>query len=382
MKNKIENFYNKNFNNDGELYFSPGRVNLIGEHIDYLGGYVLPCSLEIGTYAKIRKREDTKIKIISLNFEQLGFMEFDLNDLVFEEKHDWANYVKGVLIELKKEFNITNGFEGVIGGNIPHGSGLSSSASLEILTCVIAESVNNLKIDRIKMAVLSKQAENQFMGVNCGIMDQFIIAVGKEDTALMLNTDSLEYVFTNIELNDYKIVIGNTKKVRELNESKYNERRSEATKAQEILSKKYGEKDLCNFTLEQLEETRSELTEVLYKRARHAISENLRVKKAFDCLNKGGLELFGDLLINSHVSLQNDYEVSCFELDTMVDLSMQYKAVGSRMTGAGFGGCTVSIVHKDDLDRFIECVTRDYEKKTGLKGELYVASIGSGAKKL
>lgn len=382
MKNIIKDFYNKYFDNEGELFFSPGRVNLIGEHIDYLGGFVLPCSLEIGTYAMINKRVDSKVRIISQNFENLGIMEFDLNNLEYNKDHNWANYVKGVLVELKNKYNLTNGFEGVIQGNIPHGSGLSSSASLEILTCIIAEYVNDLTIDRVSMAVLSKQAENNYMKVNCGIMDQFIISLGQQNKAVMLDCDSLDYSYTNLDLKDYKIVIGNTKKVRGLNESKYNERRSEATIAQEVLSKKYGQNELCNFTLQQLESVKSDLTAISYNRAKHAILENQRVHQAFKALNEGDLILFGELLDQSHLSLKDDYEVSCLELDTMVSLSKKYKAIGSRMTGAGFGGCTVSIVHKDDIEEFTKNVSKEYEEITKLKPEIYIASVGSGAKKL
>ncbi len=382
MNKVIDDFYNKYFTKEGINYFSPGRVNLIGEHIDYLGGFVLPCSIELGTYAKINKRNDSKIRIISYNFEQLGIIEFDLNDLSYNKNHDWANYVKGVLVELQQQYKLEHGFEGIIYGNIPHGSGLSSSASLEILTCIIAKDIYNLEIDKVEMALLSKQAENSYMGVNCGIMDQFIIAVGEHNKAIMLNCDTLEYSYTNVELKEYKILIGNTKKVRGLNESKYNERRDEATQAQKILSTNYTNKELCNYTIEELNNIKEQLTEIQYKRAKHAITENLRVHKAFDSLNKGDLNTFGKLLDESHLSLKNDYEVSCFELDTMVELSKKYNAIGSRMTGAGFGGCTISIVHNDLVEDFINKVSNEYEQITKLKPEIYIASVGTGARKL
>ncbi len=379
----LNNTFKENFTSTNtSIYFSPGRVNLIGEHIDYLGGYVLPCSLEIGTYAMISKREDTKVRLLSYNFESLGIIEFDLKDLEFNKSHNWANYTKGVIVEIMKKYNVTSGFEGVIYGNIPNSSGLSSSASLELLTCIIVEDLNNLEIKRVEMSLISKSAENNYMNVNCGIMDQFIIALGMENKAIMLNTESLEYSYTNVDLKDYKIVIGNTKKSRGLNESEYNTRRSEADSAQVILSNKYGNRELCLYTIEELDNIKNELSDVQYRRAKHAITENVRVKEAYDCLNNNELIKFGSLLDKSHLSLKDDYEVSCFELDTMVELSKKYNAIGSRMTGAGFGGCTVSIVHKDELDTFIINVSKEYEDITKLKPEIYIASIGSGAKKL
>ncbi len=380
MKGQLKQYYDLHFDGTPEFYFSPGRVNLIGEHIDYLGGYVLPCCLEIGTYACVKKREDSIVRLISYNFEEIGIIEFDLNNLEYNKDHNWVNYVKGVLVELKKKFNISYGFEGVVYGNIPHSSGLSSSASLEILTCIICEDLFTLDISRVDMSLISKRAENDYLKVNCGIMDQFIIAVGEKNKALMLNTNTLEYSHAELNLSDYKIVIGNTKKSRGLNESKYNERRCEAEFAQSLLKEKYENKELCDYTLDQLNSIT--MDDIVYRRAHHAITENLRVKEAFNFLNNNDIKNFASLLDVSHLSLKDDYEVSCDELDIMVVLSKKYKAIGSRMTGAGFGGCTVSIVHKDDIGYFKENVTKEYEKITKLKPELYIVNVGCGAKKL
>jgi len=377
----LEKFYGKN---DAEirLFYSPGRVNLIGEHTDYNGGYVFPCALDFGTYAAIRKRNDKKVFMASLNFDLK--VEVDLDALNFDKSHDWANYPKGVLKVLQDEGYDFSGFEIVFEGNIPNGAGLSSSASIELVTAVAVNEVFNLNIDRIKLVKLCQKAENTFVGVNCGIMDQFAVGMGKKDHAILLKSDTLEYSYVPLKLEGYKILITNTNKRRGLLDSKYNERRSECEKALSYLQRALPIHNLSEVSIEQFEEYKHLIPEeVLVKRARHVITENQRVLEAVKALNDKDLIKFGKLMVESHNSLKNDYEVTGKELDTLVEEALKLKGViGSRMTGAGFGGCTVSIVKEEEVPDFIEVVSKNYKQKIGYEPTTYITGVGEGAREI
>ncbi|AYE33341.1 galactokinase [Clostridium septicum] len=366
-------------------YFAPGRVNLIGEHTDYNGGNVFPCALTIGTYMIARKREDKLVRLHSKNFENSGIIEFNIDDLKNEKVHDWANYSKGVIWALKENgYTINNGFEGYVYGNIPNGAGLSSSASLELVTGVTLKDLFNLDVDMIDLVKFSQLAENKFIGVNCGIMDQFAIGMGKENCATLLDTNTLKYSYAPISLVDTSIVISNTNKRRGLADSKYNERRGQCEEALKELQKELKIKALGELSEEEFEKYKHIITDdINRKRAKHAVYENVRTLKAAEALKNNEIELFGELMNESHISLRDDYEVTGIELDTLVELAWKQEGViGSRMTGAGFGGCTVSLVKNDDIDNFIKNVGAAYKEKIGYEADFYVVNIGDGARKL
>ncbi len=364
---------------DVMVFFAPGRVNLIGEHIDYNGGYVFPCALDFGTYAAVRRREDDTVRFATLNFDLK--VEVDINHLVYEEKDDWTNYPKGVLKVLQDKGHTLGGFDVLYYGNIPNGSGLSSSASLEVLTAVLCNDLFALNENRVELVKLSQKAENVFVGVNCGIMDQFAVGMGKKDHAILLDCNTLEYEYTPLVLNGAKLVIGNTKKRRGLADSKYNERRGECDKALEFLQKELDIQALCEIDPQTFEQYNYLIEdETAKRRAEHAVYENQRVKEAVQALQKADLEQFGKLMNASHDSLRDLYEVTGIELDAMVEEALKVEGtIGSRMTGAGFGGCTVSIVEEEAVDTFIEKVASSYEARTGLQPEFYVANVGDGA---
>ncbi|MDM8312697.1 MULTISPECIES: galactokinase [Clostridium] len=367
-------------------YFSPGRVNLIGEHTDYNGGHVFPCALSIGTYGLIERRNDKKFKVYSMNFEENGIIEFDLDNLVYSKEHGWANYPKGIIKILKDHgFNIPTGLNILVYGNIPNGSGLSSSASLLVLIGVILKDVFGFSIDMVEIAKLCQEAENKFIGVNCGIMDEFAICMGKENSAILLDCNTLKYRYSTISMSGYKLVIGNTNKKRTLVDSKYNERRSECEEALHILQKYKNISSLGELSEEEFNSLKHHIDNpILLKRARHAVSENQRTLKAVNALEENNMKLFGRLLNDSHESLKNDYEVTGIELDTLVSSAQEQNDIvlGSRMTGAGFGGCTVSLVKEDSIDKFIEHSTKQYEEKIGYAPSFYIVDISDGAKKL
>ncbi|MDF2672752.1 MAG: galactokinase [Clostridiales bacterium] len=368
-----------------QLFFAPGRVNLIGEHTDYNGGYVFPCALTFGTYAAARRIDEPIIRVYSKNFESLGIVEFRLEKLEYEAEHKWANYPKGVIHNfIRKGFIINNGIEVLYDGNIPNGAGLSSSASIEMVTAVLLRNLFDLNIDMVGMARLCQEAENNFIGVNCGIMDQFAIGMGKKDHAVLLDTNTLKYEYVKIALNNASIVIANSNKRRGLADSKYNERRSQCERALKDLQKKLNIRSLGEMNEIQFESNKSLIeSEINIKRATHAVYENLRTIKAVEALKVNDFATFGRLMNESHISLRDDYEVTGIELDTLVELAWKQKGVfGSRMTGAGFGGCTVSIVINDDIEEFIKNVGDEYEKRIGYTASFYVAQIGNGAGKL
>lgn len=387
MKEKIYKRFQEIFGAEGEIgvYFAPGRVNLIGEHTDYNGGHVFPCALTIGTYGAVRKRNDNKLRFYSMNFEHLNVIESSLDDLTPRKNAGWTNYPKGVMWALReKGYEIPCGIDLMLFGNIPNGSGLSSSASVEVLTGYILNDLFDLGISNQDLALLGQFSENNFNGVNCGIMDQFAIAMGKKDHAIFLDTADLSFEYAPIKLEGAKIVISCSNKKRGLGDSKYNERRAECEEALEEIRQKVKVDSLGDLSEEQFEEVRDAIKDATrQKRAKHAVYENQRTIKAVQALKANDIELFGKLMNASHVSLRDDYEVTGIELDTLVEEAWKVEGViGSRMTGAGFGGCTVSIVKDDAVDTFIEKVGTAYKVAIGYAADFYVVQIGDGPAKL
>ncbi|WP_343247505.1 galactokinase [Diplocloster hominis] len=388
MKEQLMGKFAELFGGDGDIraYFAPGRVNLIGEHTDYNGGHVFPCALTIGTYAIARKRQDQKLCFYSMNFEQLGILESGLDELTYEKEAGWTNYPKGVIWAFRsKGYSIGQGFDLLLYGNIPNGSGLSSSASVEVVTGVILKDLYGFDdVSMTQIALYGQYSENNFNGVNCGIMDQFAIAMGKKDHAIFLDTSNLAYEYAPIKLENARIVIACSNKKRGLGDSKYNERRSQCEAALADIQKVKKIEALGELTEAEFEEVKGAISDpVCRRRARHAVYENQRTIRAVEALKANDIEQFGALMNASHVSLRDDYEVTGKELDTLAEAAWEMEGViGSRMTGAGFGGCTVSIVQKDRTDAFIEEVGSRYLKEIGYAADFYVVDIGDGAGKL
>jgi len=387
MQEKLLEKFKELFGAEGDIrvYFAPGRVNLIGEHTDYNGGHVFPCALTIGTYGVARKRTDKKLRFCSMNFEHLGVMESSVDDLKAENKSDWTNYPKGVIWAFgTRRMQVQQGMDLMLFGNIPNGSGLSSSASVEVLTGYILADLFGFEVSNQDLALIGQYAENNFNGVNCGIMDQFAIAMGKAGHAVFLDTATLKYEYAPLELKGAKIVISCTNKKRGLGDSKYNERRSECETALAEIQEVIGIETLGDLTEAQFEQYKSAIKdETRVKRAKHAVYENQRTLKAVEALKNNDVKLFGELMNASHVSLRDDYEVTGTELDTMVEEAWKIDGViGSRMTGAGFGGCTVSIVKDEAVDTFISQVGKAYKEKIGYPGDFYVVEIGDGPSRL
>ena len=383
MREKIVSKFLEVFDTlDGiETYFAPGRVNLIGEHTDYNGGHVFPCALTIGTYAVARKNNTKQLRFFSMNFEDLGILEISLENLTYQKEDDWTNYPKGVIWAMQeKGYQITEGMDVLYYGTIPNGSGLSSSASIEVLTGFILKDLFGLSVSMIDLALIGQYSENNFNGVNCGIMDQFAIAMGKKNSAIFLDTADLSYQYAPIELEGAKIVIMNTRKQRGLGDSKYNERRSECEEALAELQKVIDIKTLGELSEAEFEANCGAIADpVRVKRARHAVYENQRTIQAVAALEKKDLALFGRLMIDSHRSLRDDYEVTGIELDTIVEQTLACAGViGARMTGAGFGGCAVSIVKSEEVEAMIAKVGKAYEEKIGYPAEFYVVEVGDG----
>lgn len=380
--------FNEVYGEGGDIreYFAPGRVNLIGEHTDYNGGHVFPCALTIGTYGVARKRDDDKVCFMSANIDNARVTEASLSDLEYNKANGWANYPLGVVWAFdKKGMKLDKGFDMIIWGNIPNGSGLSSSASLEVLTGVILQDLYGFdKLTMTDLALIGQYSENNYNGCNCGIMDQFAVANGKKDFAIFLDTSDLSYEYANINLPDAKIVITNSKVKHSLVDGKYNERRQECAKALEQLQTVVDIESLGDLTDEEFEKYKSAITdpEVL-KRAKHAVAENQRTIKAVKALADNDVVTFGQLMNQSHISLRDDYKVSCEEVDVLVDLAWSVDGViGSRITGGGFGGCTVSIVKNEAVDNFVKTVGDGYKEKTGIEAEFYIVDIGDGARRL
>lgn len=382
-KQEMEQLFISKYGESAEplrIFNAPGRVNLIGEHIDYNGGYVFPAALEIGTTLALRKRADRKMSFASMNLPYTA--ELDLDELGKEKSGEWIDYPVGIILELEKlGTRLSGGYDLLFQGEIPNGSGLSSSASLEVVTAYALLSMEGKETDTVEIARLSQRVENGYVGVNSGIMDQFAVANGAKDHAILLMCDTLEYKLVPFRTGAYKLIISNTKKRRGLVDSKYNERRSQCDAALEILGKREpGLEYLAHLQPEQLNEWRGDFPdEVLFNRAKHVVEENARVLKSVDALTANDLKAFGELMNASHDSLRDLYEVSCLELDVMVEEARKIEGtLGARMTGAGFGGCTVSLVHEDAVERFLAEVGKAYLERTGIEGEFYVCGVGDG----
>ena len=388
MKKKLFDKFAELFGNaDGaRFYFSPGRVNLIGEHTDYNGGHVFPCALTLGTYGAARRRDDRKLHFYSMNLDSFGIVEASLDDLTNKKAYNWANYPLGVVWAFaEKGYKLDQGFDMVIWGNIPNGSGLSSSASLEVLTGVILTDLFGITdLTMTDLALIGQYSENNFNGCNCGIMDQFAVAMGKKDNAIFLDTSTLKYEYAPIKLKDAKIIITNSKVKHSLVDSAYNDRRRECAEALAELQAGVEIDSLGDLTPEEFESHKSLIKDpVRLKRAKHAVYENQRTIDAVSALKEGNIERLGELMNQSHISLRDDYEVSCEEIDILVDLAWKIPGViGSRITGGGFGGCTVSIVKNDAVDTFIETIGEAYKEKVGHEAEFYTVDIGDGASRL
>ena len=383
MKEMILSKFEEVFGGGGEIraYFAPGRVNLIGEHTDYNGGHVFPCALTIGTYGAARKRADNKLRFYSMNFGGLGVIESSLEELIPSGTAGWTNYPKGVMWAFEQRgMKLPCGMDLLLNGNIPNGSGLSSSASVEVLTGFILRDFFGFDVTNQELALIGQFSENNFNKVNCGIMDQFAIAMGKKDNAIFLDTADLSYEYAPIVLRGAKIVIACSNKKRGLGDSKYNERRSECETALAELQQAVPIKTLGELNEETFERYKDSIkSDVRRKRAKHAVYENQRTVRAVEALKNNDVKRFGELMNASHVSLRDDYEVTGTELDTLVEEAWKIDGViGSRMTGAGFGGCTVSIVKDEAIDGFIEQVGRAYKAKIGYAADFYAVEIGDG----
>lgn len=366
-------------------FFAGGRVNLIGEHVDYNGGHVLPCALTMGTWGLLRRRTDRRLRFYSLNFPQAGVLEGDLGSVRHEEKNQWTNYVLGMLFALgERGVELSSGFELLIYGNIPNGSGLSSSASLEVVAGAALRGCYGLDVTDVDLALLGQRAENGFIGLNSGIMDQFSIALGREEQAVFLNTGTLEYEYVPVALGDNVILIMNTCKRRTLADSKYNERRAECERALSALQKALPVKDLSSVDAPAFEANKHLIeNETQRMRAEHVVYECARTVEACEKLRLGDLAAFGQLMNASHDSLRDLYAVSCRELDTLVSEARACPGVlGARMTGAGFGGCAVAIVNKSAVDAVMDRVGRAYEQAIGHPCAFYVAQVGGGPREL
>lgn len=384
MKEQVVKKFAELFGGEGDIrtYFAPGRVNLIGEHTDYNGGHVFPCALTMGTYAAARRREDSVLRFYSMNFEDVGVVETSLDDLVCKDEAGWTNYPKGVVWAFgEKGYHVPSGMDIVISGDIPNGSGLSSSASLEVLMGVILRDLFGFEVSQVEIAQIGQYSENNFNGMNCGIMDQFASAMGKKDCAIFLNTADLSYEYASVKLEHARIVIANSNVKHSLVGSEYNVRRQQCESALKQLQSVVSIETLGDLDIEGFEAVKGAVTDpVEQRRAKHAVYENQRTLDAVKALKENDIAAFGKLMNASHVSLRDDYEVSCPEMDILAEEAWKVPGVlGSRMTGGGFGGCTVSIVENDQVDTFIETVGSAYEKRTGIKADFYVVDIGQGA---
>ena len=385
---EIQNIIKKNsafLTKEPNIYFSPGRVNLIGEHIDYLGGNVFPTAINLGTYAFVTKRDDMEIHFLSYNFPEQGEKIVHLHDLKYRVKRNWANYPTGVLQDMiGKGLQVTSGLNILIYGTLPNSAGLSSSASLEVLMATVLKEEFNFEISMLDIVKLSQNVENNYIGVNCGIMDQFAVGMSRINKAIYLNTNTLEYELVPLELGEYTLVIANTNKKRALAESSYNERRSQSDLGLEILQL-HGvkAKELCDITVEEFETVKHHLEDPIIKnRVEHGVYENHRVSEAVDSLTKGDIKRFGELMDQSHNSCRDLYEVSCRELDVLVDAFRKNKAIGARMTGAGFGGCAIALVPTKDLEESLKNVKDIYVKEVGYNADFYPVKTHDGTSKI
>ncbi len=386
MINKMLSKFQEIFEtNDAKVFFSPGRVNLIGEHVDYNGGLVFPCAISLGTYGAVIFNNTNTIRAYSLNFEDLGLIEISLDALTYNKDDNWTNYVKGVVKFMKEAgHEINSGFDLLVYGNLPNGAGLSSSASLEMLVGKILIDLFKLNISNVELALLGKRVENEFIGVNSGIMDQFAISLGKKDNATLLDCNTLDYKYAPVNFKNESIIIMNTNKRRELADSKYNERRTECEAALAQLKTIKNITALCELSTEEFNEISSVINNPIErKRAYHAVTENERVKSAMTALNNDDLNMFGQLMTSSHNSLRDDYEVTGIELDTLVSSALKQPGVlGARMTGAGFGGCAIALVENQYIEEFIQNVGNEYKALIGYEASFYIASTSDGPNKI
>lgn len=368
------------------VFFAPGRVNLIGEHIDYNGGHVFPCGITQGTYVAIGQRDDRAIHCYSMNFSDKGVMKTSLDQLVYAKEDGWINYVKGIVKYLQEASGqqLDGGFNLVVYGNIPNGAGLSSSASIELAVGLAVDQIYGLGVDRLTLIKLGQRVENEFFGLNTGIMDQFAIGMAQADQAIFLDTNTLEYSMVPADFKDYVILIMNTNQRRELADSKYNKRRQQCEQALADLQTELDIQTLGDLSSEAFEQHKQLITdEVLRRRAKHAVYENERTLQAKEALTAGDLSAFGKLLDESHRSLRDDYEITGEALDTIVSEAWQQESVlGARMTGAGMGGCAIALVHKDQAEAVIQAIGPAYQEAIGLEAEFYIAEVGDGAKAL
>ena len=381
---KVREVFAQTYPEAGEprVFFAPGRVNLIGEHIDYNGGHVFPCALTLGTYAAAAVRSDRKLRFYSTNFAEDGLIECSLDDLKNDHAHGWANYAKAVVWAFaQRGFGIPAGLDVVCIGDLPAKSGLSSSASVEVVMGTLMMGLFGLPVTQEENALICQFAENKFIGVNCGIMDQFSSAMGEKDHALFLNTATLECRAVPLDLAGKALIIVNSNVKHELASSAYNERRSQCEQALAEINKVRPASALCELTPEEFEAVQGAVTDpVVLKRARHAVTEEARTRAAVDALEAGDIAGFGKLMNASHASLKEDFEVSCEELDVLAETAQTLPGVcGARMTGGGFGGCTVNIVEEDRAEAFIRELGRIYAEKTGLTASFYTAAAGDGA---
>ena len=370
----------KHLGDGARFFFAPGRVNLIGEHIDYNGGNVFPCALSMGTYAAVKRRKDRLVRLISGNINMP--CKFNLDSLQHDKKDGWANYPKGVISEFMAQGCELGGFDMMFWGNIPSGAGLSSSASIELATACAINTIFSLGLTTKQLALLAQRAENRFVGVNCGIMDQYAVSFGREGYALLLDCDRIEHDYVPFYLGEYSLVIANTNKKHALGDSKYNERRAECEQALSILKRYCDISSLCQLSVDEFELNVSRLEGAIKKRATHAVYENARVNAAVQAIRTRNLKEFGKLMNQSHASLKALYEVTGFELDTLYNAALKAGAVGARMTGAGFGGCTINIVHDDKISEFIKVVGEEYHETTKLKADFYIAQTEDGVREL
>lgn len=367
------------------FFFAPGRVNLIGEHTDYNGGHVFPCALTIGTYAAARKREDDKIRLFSMNGRGNTFTEYHTDDLEPAGKSGWTMYPLGVVWAFAgRGMKLPSGFEMVIYGNIPGGSGLSSSASLEVLTGFVLKSLYGFSVDGVTLAQIGQYSENHYNGMNCGIMDQFASAMGKKDHAIFLDTADLSYTYAPVVLDGMKIVITNSKVKHQLTDSGYNDRRRSCEEALAELQKVVDIRALGDLTPERFEEVKGAIADDDRRRkAKHAVYENARTVRAVEALKEGDIPAFGRLMNESHVSLRDDYDVSCPEVDILAEEAWKIPGVlGARITGGGFGGCTVAIVRNEAVAEYQQTLSRVYRERTGIEAEFYVVDIGDGPREI
>ncbi|MHB1653292.1 MAG: galactokinase [Desulfitobacteriaceae bacterium] len=365
------------------VFFAPGRVNLIGEHTDFTGGYVFPAALTYGTWAVVRARQDGRFSLASTSFDKR--VEFNENEIEYRQEDDWANYPKGVISEFLKLGVHLSGCDILFHGNIPNGAGLSSSASLELVTGMALRVIEDINLSILDLVKLAQRAENQFVGVNCGIMDQFAVGMGKAGQAILLKCDKLEYRYVPLSLGDYLLVITNSNKQRSLTESKYNQRWSECETGFKILQQHLPSVScLGDVSLKEWEKVRLSIdSKEIYKRLEHVVNENARALASTRALEAGELNIFGQYMMESHESLRDLFEVTGMELDTLFAEARQVEGcIGTRMTGAGFGGCTVSLVHKNAVQDFQARVSQGYRAKTGLRPTFYSCDIGDGAREV